>query len=290
MEHYQIDRPALYVVATPIGNLDDMTVRATAVLRGVDLVAAEDTRVTGQLLRHIGSGVRTISLREHNEREAAQFVISKLAEGLAVAQVSDAGTPAVSDPGARLVEAVHAAGYRVIPIPGPSAVLTVLAAGGMQSPRFYFHGFPEAKRVARRKEFEGLSQLPHTVAFFEAPHRIAESLEDMAAVFGEERMAVVGRELTKTFETIKRAPLGELVGWVAADSNQQRGELVVLIEAAPLREEDISTHDRILLPLLDALPLKQAVRLVADITGGNKNALYERALSLRKEQDQSGDE
>ncbi len=282
-EPWLIDRPALYVVATPIGNLADLTPRARAVLAQADVIAAEDTRVTGQLLKHFGIDTRMLSLREHNEREAAEKLIERLRAGEAVAQVSDAGTPAVSDPGARLVQAVHAAGFRVVPVPGASAVLAALAAAGMNSPRFQFHGFLEPKSTARCKELEALKQLPHTIAFFEAPHRIADSIADMASVFGPERIAVVCRELTKTFETIRRGPLGELAEWVAADSNQQRGELVVLVEAALAQTQDeASSHDAVLAPLVRELPVKQAVKLAAEITGGNRNALYERALQLKQ--------
>jgi 16S rRNA (cytidine1402-2'-O)-methyltransferase len=271
------------VVATPIGNLADLTPRARAVLAQADVIAAEDTRVTGQLLKHFGIDTRMLSLREHNEREAAEKLIERLRAGEAVAQVSDAGTPAVSDPGARLVQAVHAAGFRVVPVPGASAVLAALAAAGMNSPRFQFHGFLEPKSTARCKELEALKQLPHTIAFFEAPHRIADSIADMASVFGPERIAVVCRELTKTFETIRRGPLGELAEWVAADSNQQRGELVVLVEATPPQTQDeASSHDAVLAPLVRELPVKQAVKLAAEITGGNRNALYERALQLKQ--------
>lgn len=271
------------MVATPIGNLADLTPRARAVLAQADVIAAEDTRVTGQLLKHFGIDTRMLSLREHNEREAAEKLIERLRAGEAVAQVSDAGTPAVSDPGARLVQAVHAAGFRVVPVPGASAVLAALAAAGMNSPRFQFHGFLEPKSTARCKELEALKQLPHTIAFFEAPHRIADSIADMASVFGPERIAVVCRELTKTFETIRRGPLGELAEWVAADSNQQRGELVVLVEAAPAQTQDeASSHDAVLAPLVRELPVKQAVKLAAEITGGNRNALYERALQLKQ--------
>lgn len=281
-EPYQIDRPALYVVATPIGNLRDLTPRAQAILNAVDLIAAEDTRVTGQLLKHFGIDTRMMSLREHNEREAAAKLIERLQQGQSIAQVSDAGTPAVSDPGARLVAAVHAAGFKVIPIPGASALLAALAGAGMQSPRFQFYGFPESKSTARKKEFATLKDLPHTVAFFEAPHRIAESLLDMAEVFGADRLAVVCRELTKTFETIRRAPLGDLAAWVASDSNQQRGEIVVLIDAAEAKiDDDTASYDAILAPLVRELPMKQAVKLAAEISGGNRNALYERALILK---------
>lgn len=281
-EPWCLDRPALYVVATPIGNLADLSPRAQAVLAQVDVIAAEDTRVTGQLLKHFNIGTRMISLREHNERETADKLIERLRAGEAVAQVSDAGTPAVSDPGARLVQAVHAAGFKVVPIPGASALLAALAAAGMQSPRFQFHGFLEAKSTARCKELAALTDLPHTVAFFEAPHRIVDSLADMASVFGAERVAVVCRELTKTFETIRRAPLGELLAWVKQDANQQRGELVVLVEAAPaVIKDDGAMHDAVLAPLVRELPVKQAVKLAAEITGGNRNALYERALQLK---------
>ncbi len=270
------------MVATPIGNLQDFTPRARAVLAACDLIAAEDTRVTGQLLKHFGITTRMISLREHNEREAAAKLIERLQAGETIAQVSDAGTPAVSDPGARLVEAVHAAGFKVIPIPGASALLAALAGAGMQSPRFQFYGFLEPKSGARKKELAALANLPHTVAFFEAPHRIADSLVDMAEVFGADRIGVVCRELTKTFETIRRAPLSELAAWVAADANQQRGELVVLIESAPAKADDASNaHDHLLIPLLRELPTKQAVKLAAEISGGNRNALYERALELK---------
>ena len=266
-----IVRPALYVVATPIGNVADLSARALSVLRQVDGIAAEDTRVTGHLLKMFGIDTRLFSLREHNEREMAARLIEQLRAGQAIAQVSDAGTPAVSDPGARLVEAVHAAGFRVIPIVGASALLAALAAAGMQSPRFYFHGFLEPKTGARQKELSTLVALPHTVAFFEAPHRIADSLDDMVKVFGAERVAVVGRELTKTFETIRRAPLGELAAWVHGDGNQQRGELVVLVEAAPAAAaQEENSHDAILMPLLRELTLKQAVKLAAELTGGNR--------------------
>lgn len=284
-ESNPIERPALYVVATPIGNLGDMTARSRDVLAGVDCIAAEDTRVTGQLLKHVGSSAKLISLREHNEREAAQAVITRLQAGQAVAQVSDAGTPAVSDPGARLVAEVHAAGFKVIPIPGASALLSALAAAGMRSPRFYFHGFPEPKTTARCKEFTALANLPHSVVFFEAPHRIEECLADMAQTFGADRVAVVARELTKTFETIKRAPLGELAAWVAGDANQRRGELVVVVECAPPRDENAgdTAFDAVLRPLLAALPLKQAVQLATEICAGNRNTLYQRALQLRED-------
>ncbi|MFC4158315.1 16S rRNA (cytidine(1402)-2'-O)-methyltransferase [Chitinimonas lacunae] len=283
-DSFPVERPALYVVATPIGNLGDISQRALAILRRVDWIAAEDTRVSGQLLRHFGIDARLLSLREHNEASASAAIIERLRAGQAVAQVSDAGTPAVSDPGARLVAAVHAAGFKVIPLPGASATLAALAAAGMRSPRFLFHGFPEPKSAARREEFSRLAQLDCSLVLFEAPHRIEESLADMAAVFGPAREAVLARELTKTFETIRRATLGELLEWVKSDPNQRRGELVVLIEAAPpVEDEDLAVHDKVLLPLLRELPVKQAVKLAIEISGASRNALYQRALALKAE-------
>ncbi|MDK2123306.1 16S rRNA (cytidine(1402)-2'-O)-methyltransferase [Parachitinimonas caeni] len=269
-------------MATPIGNRTDLSPRALAVLAAVDVVAAEDTRVSGQLLRSFGVQTPLFSLREHNEREAADKVIERLKRGEAVAQISDAGTPAVSDPGSRLVAAVHAAGFKVVPIPGPSAVLAALAAGGMISPRFYFHGFTDSKAQARRRELEPLSKLPHTLVLFEAPHRIEECLNDLVAIMGADRIGVLARELTKTFETIRRAPLHELATWVAADTNQQRGEIVLLIEAAEMQADGEDEWDDLLTTLLSELPVKQAVKLAAEISGAPRNRLYERALDLKK--------
>jgi 16S rRNA (cytidine1402-2'-O)-methyltransferase len=283
-EAFPIERPALYVVATPIGNLGDLSPRALATLRQVDCVAAEDTRVTGQLFKRLGIQARLINLREHNEREAAARLIERLDAGEAVAQVSDAGTPAVSDPGARLVQSAHEAGYRVIPIPGASAVLAALAASGITDTRFTFFGFLEAKSGARRKQLANLANWPHTLVFFEAPHRIAESLADCAAVLGEARRATFARELTKTFETIRHAPLGALRDWVAADANQQRGEIVLAVAAAAVEADaasDPGAHDALLKPLLAALPLSQAVQIATEISGASRKQLYDRALALR---------
>jgi 16S rRNA (cytidine1402-2'-O)-methyltransferase len=281
-----VERPALYVVATPIGNLGDISLRARSILCGVDCIAAEDTRVTAPLLRHLGSRVPLVGLREHNEREAAAQIIARLESGQAVAQVSDAGTPAVSDPGARLVAAVHAAGFRVIPVPGASAVLAALAAAGMASPRFSFHGFPEPKHSARLKEFSALAHWPHSLVFFEAPHRIEESLADMAATFGAQRTAVFARELSKTFETIRRDTLGALSTWVASDPNQRRGEIVLVVEAAPDAAPDDShaALDTLLRPLMRELPLKQAVALAVELGGQPRNTVYARALALQQAQ------
>lgn len=275
------------MVATPIGNLRDFSSRAREVLAQVDVIAAEDTRVTGQLLKHFGVGTPMISVREHNERAMAERIVARLAAGEAVAQVSDAGTPAISDPGAVLVAAVHAAGYPVVPVPGASALTTALSAAGFTCPHTLFYGFLPPKAKQRQDALAPLAQQPHVAVFYEAPHRILDTLADLVAAFGAERTAVMARELTKTFETIRRAPLGELAGFVEADNNQQRGEFVLLIDAAPEQDAvgDEGAHDVVLAPLVAELPVKQAVALAQAITGAPRNALYQRALTLKQQDD-----
>lgn len=271
------------MVATPIGNLNDMTPRAVEVLKQADLIAAEDTRVTGHLLKHFGIGTPMVSLREHNERAMAEKLIARIAAGETIAQVSDAGTPAISDPGAVLVASAHAAGIPVIPVAGASALATALSACGFTAPHAFFYGFLPPKSNQRREALAPLKDLPWITVFYEAPHRIADCLDDLVAVYGPDREAVLARELTKTFETIRRLPLGELASWVKSDSNQQRGEAVVVVDAAPEADtSDITEHDHVLLTLLTDLPLKQAVSLAQKITGAPRNALYERALALKK--------
>lgn len=283
LEPRAISNSTLYVVATPIGNLGDMTPRAIEVLKQVDLIAAEDTRVTGHLLKHFGIGTPMVSLREHNERAMADKLVQRIKAGESIAQVSDAGTPAISDPGAVLVATAHAAGIAVVPVAGPSALATALSASGFTAPHSLFYGFLPPKSNQRREALEQLKQLPWISVFYEAPHRIADCLDDMQAVFGPEREAVLARELTKTFETIRRLPLGQLADWVKQDSNQQRGEAVLVIDAAPAVETaSIAEHDHVLIPLLAELPLKQAVALAQKITGAPRNALYEHALTLKK--------
>lgn len=283
LEPRAISNSTLYVVATPIGNLGDMTPRAIEVLKQVDLIAAEDTRVTGHLLKHFGIGTPMVSLREHNERAMADKLVQRIKAGESIAQVSDAGTPAISDPGAVLVATAHAAGIAVVPVAGPSALATALSASGFAAPHSLFYGFLPPKSNQRREALEQLKQLPWISVFYEAPHRIADCLDDMQAVFGPEREAVLARELTKTFETIRRLPLGQLADWVKQDSNQQRGEAVLVIDAAPAVETaSIAEHDHVLIPLLAELPLKQAVALAQKITGAPRNALYEHALTLKK--------
>ncbi|WP_343074305.1 16S rRNA (cytidine(1402)-2'-O)-methyltransferase [Chitinivorax tropicus] len=279
-----MEEGVLYVLATPIGNLRDLSPRALDILRGVDVIAAEDTRVTQKLLASFQILTKTVSVREHNERREAERIITWLREGKSVAQVSDAGTPAVSDPGAILVDAVREAGFKVVPIPGCSAVVTALSASGFTQNQFLFYGFLPPKSGQRKKALQPLLDAPHALVFYEAPHRIEECLADMSEVFGAERRVLLARELTKTFETIHRCPLGEVAAWFAADSNQTRGEFVVIIEGAPAIEADASISPeilRVLGILLKDLPVKQAAGLAAEITGANKKQLYDAALKLK---------
>lgn len=271
---------ALYVVATPIGNLSDITLRALEVLGDADTIAAEDTRNTRHLLQHHGIGdARLLALHQHNERAATEKVIALLQQGQNVALVTDAGTPAVSDPGAVLVEAVRDAGFRVIPVPGASAAVTALSASGLSSPHFLFYGFLPNKPAARRNVLQALAEHPYTLVFYEAPHRILECTQDLHAVFGDERVIVFARELTKLFENIHRCNLGEAMDWLNSDPNNQRGEFVLLVSGATLREGLDTGTERTLALLLEELPLKQAVQLAVKITGANKNELYQRALA-----------
>ena len=274
---------ALYVVATPIGNLSDITLRALEVLGAVDTIAAEDTRNTKHLLQHHGiAETRLLALHQHNERGAAEKVIALLQQGQNVALVTDAGTPAVSDPGAVLVEAVRAAGFRVIPIPGASAVVAALSAAGLTAPHFLFYGFLPNKSAARRSVLQTLSEHPYTLVFYEAPHRILECTEDLHAVFGDAREIVFAREVTKLFESIHRCKLGAAMDWLNSDANNQRGEFVLLLSGAPERTQGLDVNaERTLAALLEELPLKQAVQLAVKITGENKNELYQRALELK---------
>ena len=273
--------PALYVVATPIGNLGDITLRALDILQRVDRVAAEDTRVSGQLLAHFNISKPLVSIREHNEREAAAGVIARIVAGDAVAYVSDAGTPAVSDPGARLVAAVRAAGLRVVPVPGVSAVTTALSAAGVESGTWLFHGFLPPKSGARRTQLQSLAALPCALVFYEAPHRIEETLADMAAVFDGRRPVTLARELTKRFETIVTLPLGEAPAWLAADPNNVRGEFVVVVHP-PQTEVAIDTEAMRVLDILQgALPPTLAAKLASQITGRSKAELYKMSLAMK---------
>ena len=271
----------LYVVATPIGNLDDISARALRTLSEVVLIAAEDTRHSARLLQHFGIATPLQACHEHNEREHGGRFIGRLQAGDDVALISDAGTPLISDPGYHLVRQARAAGVRVVPIPGACALVAALSAAGLPSDRFIFEGFLPAKMAGRRTRLEMLREEPRTLIFYEAPHRILECIEDLCAIFGGERLAVLGRELTKTFETLKGLPLGELREWVAADSNQQRGECVLLVAGweAPQGDDQLRVEAlRVLDLLLAELPLKRAAALAAEITGVRKNLLYQVAL------------
>jgi len=276
----------LYVVATPLGNLRDITLRALDVLASVDVIAAEDTRVTSKLLARHRIVTRMLSLHAHNERRRAAEIVSLLGSGKSVALVSDAGTPAVSDPGAVLVRAVAQAGYVVVPVPGPSAVIAALSASGIAAPQWLFCGFLPAAATARRAALTRVSDYPGALVFYEAPHRIAATLDALVAVLGPERGLVVARELTKRFETIHRCRLGEAPAWLAVDTDRARGEFVLIVDApgATIRAgDDADAHDRMLSTLLAELPVAQAVRLAVKLTGAPRNRLYERALKLSKD-------
>ncbi len=277
---------SLYVVATPIGNLDDITARALTILRSVALIAAEDTRHSARLMQHFGIGTPLAACHEHNERDQGGRFLSRLLAGDDVALISDAGTPLISDPGYHLVRQARAAGIAVVPVPGACALIAALSAAGLPSDRFIFEGFLPAKTAGRRARLEQVKEESRTLIFYEAPHRILECLQDMQAVFGGERPALLARELTKTFETLKGMPLSELAAWVAADSNQQRGECVVLVAGwqAPEGEEAVSSEAmRVLNLLLAEMPLKRAAALAAEITGVRKNLLYQVALEQQKD-------
>jgi 16S rRNA (cytidine1402-2'-O)-methyltransferase len=280
-----IEAGILYVVATPIGNLGDMSPRAVEVLQRVGRIAAEDTRHSAGLLRHFAISTPMLSLHEHNERQKSELLLERLRGGESIALISDAGTPLISDPGYVLVREAHRAGIRVVPVPGPSALIAALSASGLATDRFCFEGFLAAKAGPRRRQLEALREESRTLAFYETPHRILDSLADLAAILGAERPAVLARELTKTFETIRHDTLGGLRAWVEGDANQQRGEFVLLVQGAVQQRAELDPEARRIAALLAAeLPLKQAAALAASISGEKKNALYKYLLA-RKEPD-----
>ena len=273
---------ALYVVPTPLGNLGDLTQRAADILRAVPWVAAEDTRHSAPLLKHIASSARLLAAHEHNEEQAAQQVIARLAAGESVALVSDAGTPAISDPGARLVARVREAGFRVVPLPGACAAVTALSASGLSEAQFVFYGFLPARAKQREDALRNLLDLPYALVFYEAPHRIVESVASLVNVFGAQRTLVMARELTKIFESIHSAPLGEALAWLQEDSNRQRGEFVLIVSGATENSDDGEGARVLKLLIDDGLPVKQAAKLTHAITGAAKNAMYELALGWKK--------
>ena len=284
------DAPVLYVVPTPLGNLGDMTQRAIEVLRGVAWGAAEDTRHTAPLLRHFGSGARLLPAHEHNEEAAARQVIARLDDGESVALLSDAGTPAISDPGARLVARVREAGFRVVPLPGPCAAVTALSAAGLSDPHFLFYGFLPAKTRQREEALRSLRDVTCALIFYEAPHRILAAVESLASVLGTMRTLVLARELTKLFETIHVCSLGEASDWLRADDNRQRGEFVLIVSGADAAAAEGLDQEgvRVLTLLLEeGLPVRQAAKLAHAITGMAKNALYDRALAWKAQMDEA---
>ena len=271
----------LYVVATPIGNLDDASPRALEALRDAALIACEDTRTSQVLLARFGIATKTVALHEHNERAASAALLEALRRGADVALISDAGTPALSDPGAHLVAEAHRAGIRVSPVPGPSAAVAAWSAAGFADGRFLFAGFLPAAGAARRKAIAALD-LPWPVVLYEAPHRIAATLADLAAAFGGGRELAIGRELTKKFEEVARLTLGEAPAWLAAQPHRQQGEFVLVLAAGAPQGADLALAERALDVLLESLPPSAAARAAARITGAPKAALYAKSLEKRR--------
>lgn len=272
-----MEKGILYIVATPIGNLQDMTPRAVEVLKQVQRIAAEDTRRSGILLQQFAIKTPMMALHEHNERVACEQLVKQLLAGESIALISDAGTPLISDPGYHLVRAAQDADCKVVPVPGASALLTALSAAGLPTDRFIFEGFMPAKAGPRQRRLEAMAQETCTLVYYEAPHRITDTLQAMVLAFGPEREAVIARELTKTFETIHRDSLAELWQWVESDANQQKGEIVILVHGAEEEAEQyLSNEDNRIIELLASeLPLKKAAALAAKITGKKKNVLYQ---------------
>ncbi len=273
----------LFIVATPIGNLEDLTPRARQTLAEVDLIAAEDTRHTGRLLSHIGVKTRLLALHDHNEEQAVPKLIAALQSGQSIALVSDAGTPLVSDPGYRLVRAAHASGIAVSPIPGASAVTAALSVAGLPTDRFCFEGFLPAKKAARLSVLETLSRETRTLVFYESVHRIADALADMCDVFGDERTAFIGRELTKMHEQCVQETLGFLRDKVAAGSIVGKGEFVIVVAGCEELAESSLEIDRLLEALAARLSAKDAARVAAEATGLKRNDLYKRLLLIRSQ-------
>jgi 16S rRNA (cytidine1402-2'-O)-methyltransferase len=273
----------LFVVATPIGNLDDFSRRAENTLKTSQIIAAEDTRHSGHLLSAYSISTPTTACHDHNEGQKVPELIARMKQGEHVSLISDAGTPLISDPGFRLVRAAHEAGIRVVPIPGACAAISALSVSGLPSDRFSFEGFLPAKTHARKLTLEGLKKDTRTLIFYEAPHRILDSLIDFIAVIGKDRDACIAREITKTFETIKKASLGELLEFVQNDSNQQRGEIVLIVGGynAEQEVENNDATDKLIKRLLQDLSVKAAAQLASELTGIKKNELYQRALQLK---------
>jgi 16S rRNA (cytidine1402-2'-O)-methyltransferase len=276
----------LYVVATPLGNLRDLTLRALDILGSVDTIAAEDTRVTAILLRHYGIAARPLSLHQHNEAQRAARLVERLQEGQSVALVSDAGTPAISDPGARLVRAVREAGLPIVPIPGASALAAAVSAAGLVAERFVHLGFLPAAAKARRELLAQVASLPCALILYEAPHRVRATVDELARALGGTRELTVARELTKKFETITRVPLGAAAAWLAEDPNRERGEFVLAVDA-PVADANADAAApgldvrKLLVALLEELPPARAARVAAATTGLPRDTLYQQALAIK---------
>jgi 16S rRNA (cytidine1402-2'-O)-methyltransferase len=279
-EESEVARSTLYVVATPIGNLGDITDRARAVLGAVDVIAAEDTRHTRQLLQAFGLQTPTIALHEHNEAQRSDALIGELASGKAIALVSDAGTPLISDPGFGVVAAARKAGFPVVAIPGPCAAIAALSVAGLPTDRFVFEGFLPAKASSRRERLQELSREARTLVFYEAPHRIVEVLADLAVEFGPQRAATVSREMTKRFETHYADTLASLAARAASDSDMQRGEIVIIVAGAENDSAATLESDAVLRVLVEELAPAQAAKIAAKLTGAKRSDLYERAVEL----------
>ncbi|EHD23422.1 MULTISPECIES: 16S rRNA (cytidine(1402)-2'-O)-methyltransferase [Brenneria] len=278
-----ISASTLYIVPTPIGNLGDITQRALGVLRRVDLIAAEDTRHTGLLLQHFAINARLFALHDHNEQQKAEALLAKLQAGQSIALVSDAGTPLINDPGYHLVRRCREAGIRVVPLPGACAAITALSAAGLPSDRFCYEGFLPAKTKARTDTLRGLLEEPRTLIFYESTHRLLDSLQDMSDVLGPQRYVVLAREITKTWESIYGAPVGELLAWVKEDENRRKGEMVLIVEGHKADSAALPAEALRTLSLLQReLPLKKAAALAAEIHGVKKNALYKYALDQQQ--------
>jgi len=274
----------LYVVATPIGNLEDMTGRARRVLAEVDLIAAEDTRHSKKLLLHLGINTPMCAYHDHNEHQIAAGIIEQINAGRNVALIADAGTPLIHDPGYQLVKLAHEQGIKLVPVPGASAVITALSIAGLATDRFVFEGFLPEKQQARRNRLQQLEMETRTLVFYEAPHRIVAFMQDITATFGADRQACIARELSKYFETIRNDTLGTLSNWLQSEKNQQRGEFVIVVQGnCEVPGADEVETIRILRILLQACPVKQAATLAAEITGLKKNELYRLALALKEE-------
>ena len=271
----------LYIVATPIGNLSDITAHAIDCLKSVAIIACEDARTSGKLLNHFNIPTKTWAYHDHNAEVQTPKLIEVLQSGQSIALISDAGTPLISDPGFRLVRACHQAGIKVSPVVGASAAIAALSVAGLPSDKFYFYGFLPAKTAGRQSELTKIKDLTATLIFYEAPHRIVECIDDMITVLGDNRQVTFCREITKTFETIYPSTLGELKQFVASDANQQKGEMVLVVAGANDSVNDDGKHDALLKRLLQDLSVKKAAQLASDITGAKKNALYERALMLK---------